>query len=134
MSTTRTILRSLKHLKHGFRLTSPPHISHRLLTAISISGSAVAALFLLSGDPQAHDAPSGWSYPYECCHDMDCRPVSARTVKERAGGYVITDTGELVGYKDRRVRQSPDGLYHWCSIDGRPDSRTICLFVPAKSF
>ncbi|MGH6763209.1 MAG: hypothetical protein ACRECW_16675 [Phyllobacterium sp.] len=91
-------------------------------------------LFFLSGDPQAHDVSTGWSYPYECCHDMDCRPVSAKTIKELNGGYVIAGTGELVGYRDRRVRQSPDGLYHWCSIDGRPDSRTICLFVPAKSF
>ncbi|MBB2970900.1 hypothetical protein FHU14_001397 [Mesorhizobium sp. RMAD-H1] len=82
----------------------------------------------------AHDAPSGWTYPYQCCHDMDCRPVSAKSVAERPEGYVITGTGEVVGYRDSRIRQSPDGLFHWCSVAGKSDSRTICLFVPPRSF
>ena len=47
---------------------------------------------------------------------------------------MIEPTGEVVAYSDRRVRTSPDGVYHWCSVAGIDTSRTICLFVPPKSF
>ncbi|WP_309084503.1 hypothetical protein [Chelativorans sp.] len=97
-----------------------------------------AALFLpLVGVPNladAHEAKSGWSYPYACCSNNDCREVSADLVSERPEGYVIRTTGEVVAYSDKRVRDSPDGVYHWCSIAGADTSRTICLFVPPKSF
>ncbi|PRD41977.1 hypothetical protein C5748_19075 [Phyllobacterium phragmitis] len=102
-----------------------------------VSLPALTALLLLPAmqfQAEAHDAPTGWSYPYQCCHDLDCRPVSARSVAERPEGYVITGTGEVVGYRDVRIRQSPDGLFHWCSVSGKSNSRTICLFVPPRSF
>lgn len=96
-----------------------------------------AALFALAVTPlstAAHEAKSGWSYPLECCSNKDCREVPAENITERTDGYVIADTGERVGYSDPRVRNSPDGVYHWCSADGAKDSRTICLFVPPQSF
>lgn len=82
----------------------------------------------------AHDAKSGWSYPYACCSNNDCREIPAKLVSERPEGYVINPTGEVVAYADRRVKQSPDGVYHWCSVAGEDNSRTICLFVPPKLF
>jgi hypothetical protein len=82
----------------------------------------------------AHEAKSGWRYPYACCSDQDCREVTGKAISERPEGYVIASTGELIGYNDRRLRVSPDGLYHWCSVAGASNTRTICLFVPPKAF
>lgn len=106
---------------------------------IYTSVRAALALFplLLPGLAQpvsAHDAPSGWSYPYSCCSGYDCRPVQTKAISEKRQGYVINTTGEVVPYTDRRVQPSPDGEFHWCSVAGADDSRTICLFVPARSF
>lgn len=93
-----------------------------------------ALLVLAVAVAHAHDAPSGWKYPFACCSGFDCRPVTASTINEKPEGYVIPTTGEVVRYDDERVRYSPDGEYHWCSVSGRNDSKTICLFVPPRFF
>jgi len=97
----------------------------------------VASALLLAGMAPfafAHSAPSGWTYPYSCCSGIDCREVPAKNISERPEGYVIKNTGEIVRYGDRRVKDSPDGEYHWCSVAGADDTRTICLFVPPRLF
>ncbi|WP_325439697.1 hypothetical protein [Pararhizobium sp.] len=93
-------------------------------------------LLLLAGAAPvlAHDAPTGWKYPFSCCSGMDCRPVQTKAVSEKSAGYIIQNTGEVVPYEDTRVRQSPDGDFHWCSVAGAEDTRTICLFVPPRAF
>lgn len=101
--------------------------------------SAIAAVtcMLAAGFPSpaaAHSAKSGWAYPVDCCSQRDCREVSAELIRESAGGYVIKLNGERLAYSDSRIRTSPDGIYHWCSAQGRDDTRTICLFVPPNSF
>ena len=117
-------------------------------TAIANRPSSRFRLSLLSGlwlaataaGAHAHDAiptaaqPQGWSYPFSCCSGYDCREVSEKAISERPEGYVIKGTGEVVSYADSRVKDSPDGEYHWCSVAGADDSRTICLFVPPHSF
>ena len=88
----------------------------------------------------AHDAkptaaqPLGWSYPFSCCSGYDCRAVSSQQIGERPEGYVIEGTGEVLAYSDARLKDSPDGEYHWCSVAGKDDGRTICLFVPPRAF
>jgi hypothetical protein len=82
----------------------------------------------------SHQAPSGWAYPINCCSNQDCREVSATLIKAGWAGYVIGDTGEVIGYADHRLKDSPDGLYHWCTIGGTQSGATICLFVPPQSF
>jgi hypothetical protein len=102
---------------------------------LKASFASAATLAVLIGAPaNAHDAPKGWSYPYSCCSGYDCREVNAKSISERPEGYVIAGTGEVVGYRDKRLRDSPDGEYHWCSVAGKNDSRTICLFVPPRSY
>ena len=104
--------------------------------------SLVAAAFcaLIALPAAAHDAmptaaqPNGWTYPFACCSGYDCREVSDKAISERPEGYVIKGTGEIVGYSDARVKQSPDGEYHWCSVAGSNEGRTICLFVPPRGF
>lgn len=100
--------------------------------------------FLISivgvGMALAHDAqpsvamPKGWAYPVSCCSGYDCREVEEAEIIEGPQGYVIKTTGEVIPMSDRKVRQSPDGQFHWCSIAGRADGRTICLFVPPRAY
>lgn len=104
----------------------------RVFLAFVAASVITLAIWLDRAD--AHDAPSGWTYPLSCCSDHDCREVPDAAVRAGPGGYVIVGTGEVIGYGDRRVKPSPDGRYHWCSHGGRDDSRTICLFVPPMGF
>lgn len=82
--------------------------------------------------------PPGWQYPWACCSGMDCQRVNAKPdqdVKETSAGYVIVSTGELVAYGDKRIKDSPDGDFHWCAHRaGIDQGHTICLFVPPRGF
>jgi hypothetical protein len=118
-------------------------LSQRLTTlpGLLIQGFAAATLAAgMAGSAAAHDAkptaarPQGWSYPFACCSGYDCREVSSKAISERPEGYVIKGTGEVVTYSDARLKDSPDGEYHWCSVAGADDTRTICLFVPPRSY
>ena len=104
-----------------------------LLHGIFAATSSLALIASIVSAP-AHDAPKGWTYPFSCCSGFDCREVSAEAISERPDGYVIGNTGEVVAYSDKRVKNSPDGEFHWCSVDGANDSRTICLFVPPQAY
>lgn len=81
----------------------------------------------------AHMAPSGWTYPSQCCSDRDCKLVHGRAITEGPDGYVIEGTGEVLSYTDPRLRNSPDGEFHVCKTPGSK-SNAICLFVPPRSF
>lgn len=105
-----------------------------------VIGLSAGVLVALADPASAHDAkptaamPNGWKYPFSCCSGYDCREVSAKAISERPEGYVIKGTGEVVAYSDARLKDSPDGEFHWCSVAGANDSRTICLFVPPRSY
>jgi hypothetical protein len=93
---------------------------------------AMTAWLVLAGHVHAHNAPSGWSYPTECCAGHDCREVADNAIVEEHQGYVIQSTREFVGYNDSRVKDSPDGHLHWCSVEGSEHTPTVCLFVPPR--
>lgn len=115
----------------------PLNRSHRGFSRVLRHSTGFAALlFAVAGanPASAHDAKSGWSYPFACCSGYDCREVSDKAISERPEGYVINNTGEVVTYQDARVKNSPDGEFHWCSVAGANDSKTICLFVPSRSY
>ena len=97
---------------------------------------AVFAILLLGKMvAYAHEAPKGWTYPLACCANYDCQEVPQSDIGERQEGYVIKKTGEVVGYRDIRVKNSPDGEYHWCAHQAGLDAgKTICLFVPPPSY
>lgn len=121
-------------------ITRPAFRSRRFLGArfgvLAFACSGVAGI----GAAFGHDAmptaakPDGWSYPFACCSGYDCRMVPQTAISERPEGYVIGGTGEIVGYRDTRLKNSPDGEFHWCSVAGAEDGRTICLFVPPRSY
>jgi hypothetical protein len=105
------------------------------------SCSSVAALVWLAASTfaassaDAHQAPTGWTYPWACCSNMDCQEVGPKAISEKPQGYVVQSTGEVVAYGDKRVKDSPDGEYHWCAHQAGIDAgHTICLFVPPKGF
>ena len=107
----------------------------RLCSAVFTALATFFMLFAFNGDAAlAHDAKSGWSYPFACCAGYDCREVPAKAIIEGPQGYVIAGTGELLTYRDSRVRSSPDGEFHWCSVAGANDGKTVCLFVPPRSY
>lgn len=96
---------------------------------------AIALIIVLSLKALAHDAPSGWTYPYACCSDRDCRQAEQDEVRETKSGYRLTSTGEVVEYQSRRIKDSPDGLFHVCQQAGNFDTgRVLCLFVPPRSY
>ena len=102
-----------------------------LLSALLVL--TISYAFSHEAEPTAAQ-PQGWSYPFSCCASYDCREVPDTAIGERPEGYVIKKTGEVLAYSDARLRDSPDGVYHWCSVAGADDSRTICLFVPPRGF
>lgn len=93
-----------------------------------------AVLGFLPHGVAAHEAPSGWQYDTSCCAGIDCRQIPTKSVEERSDGYFITIGHEIVPYGDKRIRNSPDGFVHWCTVNGRDDGRTICLYVPPHSY
>ncbi|OHV88381.1 hypothetical protein [Mesorhizobium sp. ORS 3428] len=102
---------------------------------------ATVGVAMLTATAAAHDAkptaalPQGWSYPFACCANYDCKEVPQTSIGERPEGYVIKGTGEVVAYSDKRVKNSPDGEYHWCAHQAGLDAgKTICLFVPPPSY
>jgi hypothetical protein len=109
----------------------------RLLFSLFVIG-AIAGL---TAPGFAHDAkptaakPQGWSYPFACCANYDCRTTHTGEVLEKPEGYVIAGTGEVVPMSDKRVKDSPDGDFHWCAHQAGLDAgKTICLFVPPRSY
>ena len=96
--------------------------------------SATMASITPAMTTRAHMAPSGWVYPLQCCSNRDCRPVHGTGVAEGPEGYVLEETGETIGYQDPRLRDSPDGEFHLCVVGKQASARTICLFVPPRSF
>ncbi len=105
-----------------------PALPKTLFTA-AITASALSAMPVF-----AHDAESGWMYPLACCSGYDCREVADSDVVEGPQGYVIKVTGEVIPMTSSKVKPSPDGVFHWCSVAGKDDGKTICLFVPPRAF
>lgn len=103
----------------------------------------LALLFLIAGGMTArsHEAstvagqPLGWNYPLSCCSLKDCRPARSDEVRETSQGYRLSSTGEVVGYLDKRVKDSPSGDFHVCQQGGDFDNgRVLCLFRPSRGF
>jgi hypothetical protein len=126
-----------------------PPVDWALRFAVAFIAAVFGIALLLSvmvSRAQAHDAlptatkPLGWSYPFSCCSSADCRMVSSSyssspvRVLETDKGYAFSTSTEVIPYNDRRIKESPDGEFHWCSVQGKDDGRTLCLYVPPRAF
>jgi len=111
--------------------------------------ACVAVVFFVASDAHAHQAPSGWSYPGECCSTTDCNELPRSAVHEGPSFITIRVTPDQhdmvrepqmwkVRYGDSRIRPSPDGEYHVCIAPvwrfDEHDDRLLCLFVPPRGF
>ncbi len=74
----------------------------------------------------AHD----W-YPAYCCSGQDCYEISADELVMVDGGYFVKATGEF--YPRAGLQESPDGKFHRCSVGGRREALTLCLFAPTPA-
>ena len=85
---------------------------------------------------KAHEAPQGWSYSANCCSNRDCREIKSSDIGEMTTGYLIKISAmkEVIPYGSPKIKESPDGRFHWCSYSGRDDGRTICLYVPPRGY
>lgn len=89
-------------------------------------------LVLLSATLPSIAAAHSW-YPYECCSEKDCFPVSISEVKISPAGYTLAD-GTLIEF--REARASPDEKFHVCRRqDGkgpliRMHQKPACFWAP----
>jgi hypothetical protein len=134
------------YLQDHFRRAAPmiPSFNSRLCTRrehsrshirfITAIGLATSSLALIGVPAAAHDTPSGWAYDMECCSDHDCRPERSE-VKATPLGWLITSTGEIIRYGDRRIHDSKDGEFHRCLMQRGVNGpgMTRCLYVPPMS-
>lgn len=89
---------------------------------------AIVVVLAITKAP-AHDAPMGWEYEAECCHNQDCAPLPEdQTPKPLDGGDWLLKTGEIV--PKSKVKYSPDGLYHLCRWHS--NNAVLCLYVPPQ--
>jgi len=108
----------------------------RVLATITI------AIMLAAGTThtRAHQAPTGWDYPFECCSEADCAPIDASAVREIRTGFVVTiapgrhpmwptERREplVLEIPHQNTRQSPDGFWHLCINDA---GELLCFFAP----
>lgn len=119
-----------------------PRMAFRAAVVLGMMAAlAFLALIVMAAQAGAHEAtsasgqPMGWSYPANCCSLRDCRPAKDSEVRETRTGYLLTSTGEMVSYGDKRIKDAPDGLFHVCQQGGNFDSgRILCLFIPPRSY
>lgn len=91
------------------------------------------AILAMPTPAKAHQAPSGWQYPYECCSDHDCYQITRDDIEIVDDGYLIKASRDHQIVPFSRAKASPDGGWHRCSVGGDPEAWTLCLFVPEGS-
>ncbi len=145
------VLKKVTERTETSRLRYDEEPKHVRLSPFAILFIACAAFWFLAAlvmsQALAHVAlptaaqAKGWTYPSQCCSGLDCRAVGSRgtpqakvKVLDVPGGYQISTTKEFIGTFDKRVHDSPDGDYHWCSRGGKDDGETLCLYVPPRGF
>jgi hypothetical protein len=90
---------------------------------------AIALLCVFAVKASAHQAASGWTYPFECCSNQDCAEYPGENVQILSTGFLLKPTGEFIDRSNSRV--SPDGRYHLCRLPS--GGRILCFFYPPPS-
>lgn len=116
----------------SFQIEDGAGVIHLWLIVFAVLISVCLAAFWLMTGAEAHDAPSGWTYSPLCCSNRDCGLVPADWIEEGPAGVRIVPTGEVIPYSDTRIKQSPDGEFHWCRPPNEPSPHTICIYLPSR--
>lgn len=89
------------------------------------------AALAFAGASTAH--AHSW-YPWECCSDQDCYPVTVKDVRATPQGWYLEHERITIPYQN--ARPSPDGQFHICRNElGKgtlitPQGKPPCLWVP----
>lgn len=79
------------------------------------------------------DGAVSW-YPYDCCHDRDCRPVVHIEKKANIIWMTTTDGLTLAVDPKQSRRLSQDHRWHVCiDVDELNQTFVRCIFEPAPS-
>jgi hypothetical protein len=81
-------------------------------------------LAILLACASAHDAPSGWAYPPQCCGEVDCHPVGCdELIEGKSGSWSYGK----VRFAASQISPSEDGACHVCI---NPNSNApLCAFI-----
>lgn len=77
----------------------------------------------------AHEAPSGWSYPQDCCAGKDCRPLSCAAIIDHPDG---SETALGLHFEREQVKISGDAQCHVCiGYSDMPIKKRFphCIFI-----
>lgn len=79
----------------------------------------------------AHKAPSGMSYPPECCSNRDCAPITSMKLLPDGSREVVNGNGHTATFPPGfHIRYPSDGKTHACI---HPTAGTpLCLFLPTE--
>lgn len=79
-------------------------------------------------------------FEYRCCSDKDCRTVPNGTVVGGPNGWEVRLPGapmSVIPYNSNKVRPIPPeapvearGLFHVCTVQGKPTGMVLCIYVP----
>ncbi len=96
----------------------------------------------LTAPARAHQAPSGWTYPVECCSDtQDCQTISGSDVTSDEDGYIVTlapgehrhaPEGGTFYMLDNQIKPSGDDNFHVCIHEYTNGPGAICLYIPQQ--
>lgn len=115
----------------------PEDYDGRGLTAaylILLACLAVGIWLALMLRAEAHEAPTGWRFEPECCGNGDCKPVGQGEIRVTPDGYLIPATGEVIPFQSHKVRSSPDGKPYRCSVQGKREGNTYCIYISKGGF
>ena len=109
-----------------------------LTLRLLLLAALLAAALVQAGRTWGHQAPSGWTYPEECCSGHnDCAEIPASAVRGLADGWHVDlpagihprgfPVRQVFPYRDEKLRRSGDGQFHLCV---RPNGQVLCLYVP----
>ena len=78
-------------------------------------------------------AAHSW-YPFECCNDDDCAPVTASELSASGQSSIMTNRlGRILVPHTFPRRISPDNRTHLCVLHTPSGPVPRCLFVPGTS-
>lgn len=106
-------------------------IAESVAVSALVAAIVMLVFMILNDHAEGHDF-----YTIECCSDKDCGPVADTAVQATPAGWRIVETNEVIEYGSKKIKESPDGRFHWCSRNPEfpPQLRTICLYVPPQLF
>lgn len=132
----------------------------KILVLLVAAVLTVYLISLVAHEANAHKAPSGWEYDWECCNENDCAPVTKIIPGEEYNIYFTKHfkRGVKITYEEMRsrirhnqsfqVKPSKDANIHLCGYEyedfyddngnrlgGENTTRhhLVCIYLPGTS-